>query len=1311
MPDDTPDDEVEDRVRANAARFGIDLAAPTSTFSDRVDEAMVHGAESARLDPQSAIRPWYPIGPRNVGGRVAAMAQDPLTPRTFYAGTSFGGLWKTEDGGDTWRPLSVLLESDSDAAVDDKDVAVPIGAIGICHRSPQTLYVGTGELRSSAFTGTGLWMSTDGAQTFTRIANVNSGPLQALGYERIEVDPWTPGRCWIACHRGLFRREPTIAAPGPNVVQDTIDAANAPASQSVTDVVIDFGDRTRPAPPGPFTIYVGMHGAAAANPGGIFRAVFDPTTNAYRRSDPANPASPIWTRLTDPDLPFPVAQPAGAQPTGRVKLALCEKSPLNLIAVVGLQDGKPSRIFRSTDGGNSWSPTAERTQERSTISWYALMLACHPEDPRIFFTGSTDIFRTVDGGQSWDKVLDFDKYEAGERAQHADQHDFFFDRRDPRRVWAANDGGISESRNLGLTWRKRSHGISASQFYDLAIHPTFPYIMAGGLQDNGCWITYGGLSWYVCGRADGGAVALQAGATDVFIASHQGNTTRVEAQLTFLTTLTPPKGTFGWKGNGDLLGNWLADRPTSTDAGGQKTYPYLVMNAQNFLPGVQAAHRGTIFGRKLEGHPVAPDSFISGWIGAAYNVASGTLGAVPPAAPTMTLGRLSTGAFTPANAQVSAVSFAPTLPARAPSPNSDNVWWIGTNRGEVFFTPDAGANWINATARLTAAGHLGSEITGIAIHARDTSIAVVTTAAAASNVFLSFDALAVTAGAASSTWRAVSHASPAPAGTDPRLDLPAAAIGRAVIDPQGPVTGAADMRQTIYAATLSGVYVCRNASTAPAEAPLWRTFNAGMPLVLVTDLDYGESYAGDGTTVVRRYLRAGSFGRGLWECDLDRPPASRLLIRSTTIDDGFRYFGTQSITHDPRLNTPGSAAVPLDRARAIDIRIDPPPYSFFGDVLDPVEFDEDLRSGTLVTGERNFIYVQLQNRGPTELSGAVVAPLLRGRTRHPAGGARAGRGLLDQVPERARRRLDLAPRRPGARRSPPLGPTPRRPVRVGAADRPRLQRGAARGGQRAGRRPRPRHRDAADGGAAGRQRHDPDRRRAAHRPAHHPGAADGARRLRARRSRRQRRPWSDRLGRPQRRHRDQPVDGRRPGHGLRLDRRRTRRRPHSRQRGQPRLRPRLQSLRSAADRDGRPVLRADGRRGRPDRLGAHRRTAAGRRHPGAREQVQPRVYLGRRRHPRPRPVVIGQGSRPDRADRHGRRPRAGPSRHQHTRCLLGVLPRRREREQRLLPRGPLRSRRESSDGSRWRWDGCRPSPTAMLTKQEDDRNLAQAAAA
>ncbi|HVE85801.1 MAG TPA: hypothetical protein VND93_23260, partial [Myxococcales bacterium] len=69
---------------------------------------------------------WTPIGPRNVGGAVRSLAQDPVNGATFYAGTAGGGLWRTTDDGHTWQPLG-----EADIGV------VPVGAVAVAPNDPQ----------------------------------------------------------------------------------------------------------------------------------------------------------------------------------------------------------------------------------------------------------------------------------------------------------------------------------------------------------------------------------------------------------------------------------------------------------------------------------------------------------------------------------------------------------------------------------------------------------------------------------------------------------------------------------------------------------------------------------------------------------------------------------------------------------------------------------------------------------------------------------------------------------------------------------------------------------------------------------------------------------------------------------------------------------------------------------------------------------------------------------------------------------------------------------------------------------------------
>jgi hypothetical protein len=175
--------------------------------------------------------------------------------------------------------------------------------------------------------------------------------------------------------------------------------------------------------------------------------------------------------------------------------------------------------------------------------------------------------------------------------------------------------------------------------------------------------------------------------------------------------------------------------------------------------------------------------------------------------------------------------------------------------------------------------------------------------------------------------------------------------------------------QTLYAGTLAGVSVIHNARAATAAnppagtpKPQWRTFNTSLPLVPVPDL---ETFIREG----RRVLRCATYGRGVFECDLEGTPAARLYIRGTPIDDGRRYTGLSTLTEDPRVLAP----TPLDPLQAFDIRVDAPPLSFsFDGRMDGVEFDEELVPDLPVPGQRNVVYVQVHNGGVQTAAGVEV---------------------------------------------------------------------------------------------------------------------------------------------------------------------------------------------------------------------------------------------------------------------------------------------------------------------------------------------------
>src|SRR6266536_2219064 len=121
---------------------------------------------------------WREIGPFR-GGRVDAVVGDPRQPLVFYFGATGGGVWKTTDGGQSWRSLG-----------DGQLSAGSIGAVAVAGADPNVVYVGTGEqtLRGNVSPGDGMFRSTDGGKTSQRVLSRND----ATGAIDLVMDPGNP---------------------------------------------------------------------------------------------------------------------------------------------------------------------------------------------------------------------------------------------------------------------------------------------------------------------------------------------------------------------------------------------------------------------------------------------------------------------------------------------------------------------------------------------------------------------------------------------------------------------------------------------------------------------------------------------------------------------------------------------------------------------------------------------------------------------------------------------------------------------------------------------------------------------------------------------------------------------------------------------------------------------------------------------------------------------------------------------------------------------------------------------------------------
>src|SRR5437764_7531722 len=142
---------------------------------------------------------WRSVGPLR-GGRSIACAGAPSRPSEYYFGAVGGGLWKTTDGGLTWRSVT-----------DGQLHSSSVGAISVSPSNPDIVYIGMGEteLRGNIMQGDGVYKSTDAGKTWKHM-----GLADTQAISRIRVHPANPDVVYVSAlghpygsnaERGVFR--------------------------------------------------------------------------------------------------------------------------------------------------------------------------------------------------------------------------------------------------------------------------------------------------------------------------------------------------------------------------------------------------------------------------------------------------------------------------------------------------------------------------------------------------------------------------------------------------------------------------------------------------------------------------------------------------------------------------------------------------------------------------------------------------------------------------------------------------------------------------------------------------------------------------------------------------------------------------------------------------------------------------------------------------------------------------------------------------------------------------------------------------
>jgi len=406
---------------------------------------------------------WTSNGPE--GGLVYALAIDPVTPSTIYAGGR-GGVYKSTNGGASWSQMSSGLTSTDIMALAIDPVtpstiyaggrggvykstngganwsqmtSTHVYALAIDPVTPSTVYAGNSNV--------GVYKSTDGGTSWSQM----SSGLTDTDIRALAIDPVTPSTIYAGTlNGGVFKSTNGGASWSAIMPAGTCTLNSGLINPHVNALAID--------PVTPSTIYAGSSG-------GVYKS-----TNG----------GASWSQMS-----------SGLTGTNIMALAIDPVTPSTIYAgytgyssYTGRTSGRGG-VCKSTNGGASWF------QMNSGLTTYWVhALAIDPVTPSTIYAGSSGgVYKSTNGGASWSQMS------SGLTTYWV--HALAIDPVTPSTIYAGSSGGgVFKSTNGGASWFQMNSGLTGTYVYDLAIDPVTPSTIYAAMGNSGVYKSMdGGASW------------------------------------------------------------------------------------------------------------------------------------------------------------------------------------------------------------------------------------------------------------------------------------------------------------------------------------------------------------------------------------------------------------------------------------------------------------------------------------------------------------------------------------------------------------------------------------------------------------------------------------------------------------------------------------------------------------------------------------------------------------------------------------------------------------------------------------------------
>jgi len=619
--------------RRSAALFLLVLAAGSSSAqrantSDRSAPAapLTTRATSDTSNAMSTIRRlrWRSVGPANNAGRISVVVGVPGNRDVYYVAGANGGIIKTTNGGVTFRPIF------------DRQNISSIGAIAIAPSDPNIIYVGTGEEnpRNNASIGDGVYKSVDAGEHWTKIGLDKTDKIA-----RIAIDAKNPDLVYVC---GLGREW------GPNEERGVFKTSDGGKTwkkilyvdpqTACSDVAIDPGNLN--------IVYAGMYTyrrwAWHLESGGGSTAVYKSVNGGES-----------WERLSGKDRERGL--PKGDM--DRIGIAVAASDP-DVVYVVS-ETKNEGELWRSDDGGDHWR-TVNRDPNINFRPFYYSDIRVDPKDPNRVFSLSGSLYMSEDGGANFKTIA---------RDVHGDHQALWIDPTNPKYILSGSDGGWQVSYDGGRNFEV-VNTFPFTQFYHINYDMQKPYMVCGGLQDNGNW----------CGASQ--------------TLSGQGNRKNdwytVSGGDGFFTVPVMDKP---WLVYSDAQGGMISITDTRTGTQ-QSIYPY--PNRVGSVGDAMISHKYRFnWNSPIALSPLNPKVV---YFGGNVLFKSTDYGhSWTPISPYLTTNdpKKQESSGGPIVVDNTAAEFHCTIITIAPSPLDSNVIWVGTDDGNVQVTRNGGKTWSN----------------------------------------------------------------------------------------------------------------------------------------------------------------------------------------------------------------------------------------------------------------------------------------------------------------------------------------------------------------------------------------------------------------------------------------------------------------------------------------------------------------------------------------------------------------------------------------------------------------------------------------